>query len=90
MKSAEQHKIQELAYLLWQEAGSPDGRDWEFWLQAETQVQTVKPKAAAKPRAAKPKAAAAPAKAKAAPKPKAAVAAKPKAAPKAKAAAAKV
>lgn len=72
--SAEQEMIKDLAYRLWQDAGSPAGRDQEFWFAAETQVAakpTPKPKAAAKPKAeAKPKAAA-----------------KPKAVPKAKAAA---
>lgn len=69
---AEQEKIKDLAYRLWQDAGSPDGRDQEFWYAAEEQVTAakppVKPKAAAKPKPpAKPKAAAkpkAPAKAK--------------------------
>ena len=23
------------AYWLWQSAGRPEGRDWEFWLEAE-------------------------------------------------------
>lgn len=73
--SAEQEKVQNLAYQLWQDAGSPDGRDQEFWYAAEVQVRTAKPaKAAPKPKAA-PKAKAEPkAKAPAAPK-----AAKPKA-----------
>ncbi len=70
---AEQEKIKDLAYRLWQDAGSPDGRDQEFWYAAEAQVTAAKPpakpKAAAKaPAAAKPKA---PAKPKAAAKPKA-------------------
>lgn len=66
--SAEQEKIEHLAYRLWQEAGSPDGRDQEFWFAALAEVtadKTVKaepkPKAAAKPKAAsKPKVAAKP------------------------------
>ena len=29
-------EIRELAYRLWDEAGRPDGRDQDFWLQAET------------------------------------------------------
>lgn len=72
--SAEQEHIKDLAYRLWLDAGSPHGRDQEFWFAAEAQVTAPKPKAAAKPKApAKPKV---PAKAKAP--------AKPKAAPKAK------
>jgi hypothetical protein len=27
------------AYELWQEAGKPEGRDWEFYLQAERELQ---------------------------------------------------
>lgn len=73
--SAEQEHIKDLAYRLWLDAGSPHGRDQEFWFAAVAQVTAAKPTAAAKPKApAKPKT---PAKAK--------VAAKPKAAPKAKA-----
>jgi hypothetical protein len=63
-----QDKIKDLAYRLWQEAGSPEGRDLEYWLAAEAQLNKAKPKVA-KPKApAKPKAAAAPAKPKAAKK----------------------
>lgn len=72
--SAEQEKIKDLAYRLWQDAGSPHGQDVDFWLAAEASVAPAKPakaKAATKPKAeavAKPKA---PAKAKAPAKPKA-------------------
>ena len=31
-------KTRELAYLLWEKAGRPDGRDVEFWLEAETVI----------------------------------------------------
>lgn len=31
-------RVQELAYRLWQEAGSPDGRSDEFWRQAQQQL----------------------------------------------------
>lgn len=77
--SAEQEKIKDLAYRLWQDAGSPHGRDQEFWYAAETQVKGAKPaKAPAKPKAAaKPKAEPKTAKPKATPK-----AVKPKAAAK--------
>lgn len=77
--SAEQDEIKDIAYRLWQDAGSPHGRDQEFWFTAEAQVKADKP---AKPKAApKPKAEAAAAKPK--------TDAKAKAAPKAKAPAAK-
>ena len=68
--SAQQEEIQHLAYRLWQEAGGPHGRDWDFWLQAEAQLESVaKPKPVKAKTPAKPKAAPkAPAKAKAAAK----------------------
>jgi len=31
--------IQDRAYRLWDEAGRPQGRDWEFWFQAEEEVK---------------------------------------------------
>jgi hypothetical protein len=31
-------EIRELAFLLWEEAGCPAGRDQEFWLKAEEQI----------------------------------------------------
>jgi hypothetical protein len=31
--------IQERAYRLWEEAGCPDGRREEFWLEAERQIK---------------------------------------------------
>jgi len=27
------------AYELWEQAGKPEGRDWEFYLQAERELQ---------------------------------------------------
>lgn len=54
--------VKDLAYRLWEEAGKPDGRDQDFWLQAEAALSKPKSKAAAKPKA--------PTKAKAAAKPK--------------------
>jgi hypothetical protein len=70
--SAEQDKIKDLAYRLWQESGGPHGRDMDFWLDAEAKLKAAKPKAAKA--AAKPKPAAkAPAKAKAPVKAKAKV-----------------
>jgi DUF2934 family protein len=32
-------QIRELAYRLWLEAGKPEGREKEFWHQAERQLQ---------------------------------------------------
>ena len=49
-------EVKDLAYRLWEAAGKPDGRDTDFWLQAEASL--AKPKGADKP---KPKAAAKPA-----------------------------
>lgn len=76
--SAEQEKLKNLAYQLWQDAGSPHGRDQEFWYAAEIHLKAA---TSAKPKAAKPKAAPkvkekAPAVAKPAAKPKAASKAK--------------
>lgn len=31
--------IEEKAYELWKNAGEPEGKDLEFWLQAESQVK---------------------------------------------------
>ena len=31
-------EIQSVAYRLWEEAGQPEGRDEEFWEQAQKQV----------------------------------------------------
>ena len=41
--------VKDLAYRLWEEAGKPEGRDMDFWIQAEAAL--AKPKAAAKPAA---------------------------------------
>lgn len=32
--------IQDRAYRLWDQAGRPQGRDWEFWFMAEQEVKT--------------------------------------------------
>lgn len=32
------HDIAARAYALWQNSGSPAGRDFEFWLQAEAEL----------------------------------------------------
>ena len=43
--SEQKHKQVELkAYELWQKAGSPMGRDQEFWYTAEVILQTPKNK----------------------------------------------
>ena len=46
--------VRDLAYRLWEEAGKPEGRDSDFWLQAETAVAqpAAKPKPPAKPKPA--------------------------------------
>lgn len=31
-------EIRELAFLLWEQAGCPAGRDREFWVKAEEQI----------------------------------------------------
>lgn len=31
--------IQDRAYRLWDQAGRPQGRDWDFWFKAEKQVK---------------------------------------------------
>ena len=39
-KTAQQHeKVALKAYQLWQQAGSPQGRDQEFWYTAEVIIQ---------------------------------------------------
>jgi len=62
-----EHRIREIAYLIWQEEGCPHGRDREHWLKACERVAIEE----ARPTATPPKPA----------KPKAAVAARPKKAP---------
>ena len=32
--------IQDKAYRLWDEAGKPQGKDWEFWFKAEEKVKS--------------------------------------------------
>ncbi len=34
-----QQVIRDLAYKLWQQAGEPHGRDVDFWLEAERQLE---------------------------------------------------
>jgi hypothetical protein len=31
--------IQDRAFRLWDQAGRPQGRDWEFWFMAETEIK---------------------------------------------------
>ncbi len=38
-----------MAYEVWEKAGRPHGRDWEFWFEAEQQLQKSLKKAAAPP-----------------------------------------
>jgi hypothetical protein len=37
--SPEQEQIRERARLLWLQAGTPSGRDEEFWHQAEAEIK---------------------------------------------------
>ena len=34
-------RIRELAYQLWEAAGRPEGRDEEYWDQAEAQINSA-------------------------------------------------
>lgn len=46
-------RIKDLAFRLWDQHGRPDGRDLEFWLKAEAQIDApvkVAPKAKAAPK----------------------------------------
>jgi hypothetical protein len=38
MRTYQDEEIRDRAYVLWQEAGEPDGRDQEFWHQAEREL----------------------------------------------------
>lgn len=60
MTQNSEDKVRDLAYHLWVEAGQPEGRALDFWLAAELHVSSMAAAVAApaKPRAAKPKAAA--------------------------------
>jgi hypothetical protein len=40
--SINHHEIAQLAYLNWQKAGCPSGRDQEHWLEAEQQLKATK------------------------------------------------
>ena len=39
MANRDQNDIERRAYQLWQEAGQPEGRDQEFYLEAERQLR---------------------------------------------------
>ena len=41
--NSDQARIAQAAYYLWQEGGCQSGRDVEYWLLAEKQLQTVSP-----------------------------------------------
>ena len=41
--------VKDLAYRLWEEAGKPEGRDMDFWLQAEANEAKPATKPATKP-----------------------------------------
>lgn len=38
MSDYDQERIRERAYALWERAGSPEGDDLSFWIEAERQV----------------------------------------------------
>ena len=38
-------EIQRLAYHLWEKAGYPDGRDQDFWYEAEKVIRNLKERA---------------------------------------------
>lgn len=38
MANDDQERIRELAYTLWERAGSPEGDDLWFWVEAERQL----------------------------------------------------
>ena len=40
LKAANEDRVREMAYALWQEAGSPKDRDAHFWHLAEKGIQT--------------------------------------------------
>ena len=35
---SDEAKIRDRAYQLWDQAGQPEGRDWEFWHDAEREL----------------------------------------------------
>ncbi|MGY8682598.1 DUF2934 domain-containing protein [Bradyrhizobium sp. UFLA05-153] len=37
--SSRRRKIRTRAYRLWEQAGCPSGRDWDFWFEAERQIR---------------------------------------------------
>jgi hypothetical protein len=41
-KEIEEQEIRERAYLLWQEAGSPEGQEDEFWIKAKEKLAQEK------------------------------------------------
>ena len=41
-----ENRIRSRAYELWQRAGCPDGRSWEFWFAARREIEGEKAKVA--------------------------------------------
>lgn len=39
-----EQRIREAAYRLWEEAGQPEGREEDFWYQAEAEIREVEAK----------------------------------------------
>ena len=50
MPTERNRQIRERAYSLWEADGAPEGREWEYWLRAERDLDTEaqKPKRGAK------------------------------------------
>ena len=38
MRKPSEDSIRTRAHQLWEAAGKPEGRDWEFWIEAERQL----------------------------------------------------
>ena len=43
MNEVSEHDIRARAHELWQQAGKPEGKHDEFWLQAEQELKAGKP-----------------------------------------------
>lgn len=41
MSTYDEQELRKLAYSLWEEAGKPEGREQDFWKQAETKLYVV-------------------------------------------------
>jgi len=50
-----ENEISHMAFQLWEKAGHPEGRDLEFWLEAETRLLSLQKPGAVKEGSAVPK-----------------------------------